>query len=388
MAIAATTGSAANSAVNVASLALPSVTPTTGRDVVVVVALGSTSSSVSSISTSAGSYTSWTLRASKNGTGVRVEIWTAHVTTGAATVFTVNITGGNTTVAAAVEEYSGVSAFGNTGTSSGTDGNMYQKVTTQQTADFVVAALGFVSGAANTLGAKLGTSRQSSIGANAVGVGLYDDTQTVDGSVAVYSQVSTAQNWASAAVELESGGAAVVALDYGDLSGAWSSVTAYVVGNTVLVSGVTYRCILNNTNHTPPNATYWVQQDVPNTQVDRDVRYLNVLEPLFPGGGSGVLDPVPVGQVLQGGTTGTAYSETISVVDGTAPFTFSISAGSLPTSLSLNSSTGVISGTPTVAGTYNFTVKVVDAHSLIGTQAFTIIIAAPAGAGGAFTFIN
>jgi subtilisin family serine protease len=58
---------------------------------------------------------------------------------------------------------------------------------------------------------------------------------------------------------------------------------------------------------------------------------------------------------LPGGTVGTAYSQTLSVA-GTAPITWSISSGSLPTGLSLNSSTGAISGTPTTAGTYNFTV--------------------------------
>lgn len=54
------------------------------------------------------------------------------------------------------------------------------------------------------------------------------------------------------------------------------------------------------------------------------------------------------------------YEETISVegIYGTALYT--LTAGSLPTGLSLNSSSGSISGTPTAAGTFNFTVKVDD----------------------------
>lgn len=39
--------------------------------------------------------------------------------------------------------------------------------------------------------------------------------------------------------------------------GTWSSATAYVVGNVVLLNGQYYTCIENNTNETPPNATYW-----------------------------------------------------------------------------------------------------------------------------------
>ena len=38
----------------------------------------------------------------------------------------------------------------------------------------------------------------------------------------------------------------------------WSSSTAYVSGNRVVAGGVIYSCILANTNHTPPNGTYWV----------------------------------------------------------------------------------------------------------------------------------
>lgn len=38
---------------------------------------------------------------------------------------------------------------------------------------------------------------------------------------------------------------------------AWSGATAYIAGNLVTSGGVTYQCILGNTNQAPPNATYW-----------------------------------------------------------------------------------------------------------------------------------
>lgn len=36
----------------------------------------------------------------------------------------------------------------------------------------------------------------------------------------------------------------------------WSSVTAYVVGNYVVSSGVIYKCTTNNTNSLPPSANW------------------------------------------------------------------------------------------------------------------------------------
>lgn len=76
---------------------------------------------------------------------------------------------------------------------------------------------------------------------------------------------------------------------------------------------------------------------------------------------------------------GTAYSETVSAGGGTSPYTFSLYSGSLPTSTTLNTSTGVISGTPSATGTFNFTLKVTDSTSATGTQAFQIIIASSSG---------
>jgi hypothetical protein len=63
------------------------------------------------------------------------------------------------------------------------------------------------------------------------------------------------------------------------------------------------------------------------------------------------------------GTVGTAYSGTPQATGGTPPYSWSISSGSLPAGLSLSSSTGTISGTPTAAGWTNFSVQVTDSSS-------------------------
>ena len=69
-----------------------------------------------------------------------------------------------------------------------------------------------------------------------------------------------------------------------------------------------------------------------------------------------------------------AYSQTLDVVDGVGPFTWSIISGSLPSGLSLNSSTGEIFGIPTVNGLFNFTVKVNDSRNEFGTKALSIFV--------------
>lgn len=58
---------------------------------------------------------------------------------------------------------------------------------------------------------------------------------------------------------------------------------------------------------------------------------------------------------------GTAYSSGLVATGGTPPNTFSVSAGSLPGGLTINATSGAISGTPTAAGTFAFTAQVIDA---------------------------
>ena len=61
------------------------------------------------------------------------------------------------------------------------------------------------------------------------------------------------------------------------------------------------------------------------------------------------------------------------IIDAT-PFTWTVSSGTLPPGLSL-SSAGTITGIPTAAGTFNFTLRLVDSTGLTATQAKTITIA-------------
>nr|WP_260178781.1 putative Ig domain-containing protein [Xanthomonas cannabis] len=79
---------------------------------------------------------------------------------------------------------------------------------------------------------------------------------------------------------------------------------------------------------------------------------------------------------VPGATRGTAYSQALSASGGTAPYTYAIASGVLPTGLTL-ASNGTLSGTATVEGTFNFTVQATDANSFTGTQAYALTVAGP-----------
>src|SRR5207247_10213424 len=72
---------------------------------------------------------------------------------------------------------------------------------------------------------------------------------------------------------------------------------------------------------------------------------------------------------LPNGTVNASYSVALAATGGVTPYTWSIIGGSLPAGLVLNSSTGVISGTPTSAGSYTFTGQVADSQSPPDTDA-------------------
>jgi Putative Ig domain len=94
------------------------------------------------------------------------------------------------------------------------------------------------------------------------------------------------------------------------------------------------------------------------------------------GGGNTVTVTNPGNQT---GTVGTAVSLQIHATDSASGQTLTYSASGLPTGLSINSSTGLISGTPTTAGTSNVTVTATDTTGASGPASFTWTISSGGG---------
>jgi len=92
------------------------------------------------------------------------------------------------------------------------------------------------------------------------------------------------------------------------------------------------------------------------------------------GVGCGTITLTPA--TLPDGQHGTFYSEALGASGGTAPYTFAVTSGTLPPGLTL-SSAGVLSGTPSAAGTYGFTVTATDDSTCTGSQSYSVNIACP-----------
>ncbi|HYT08988.1 MAG TPA: putative Ig domain-containing protein [Rugosimonospora sp.] len=75
----------------------------------------------------------------------------------------------------------------------------------------------------------------------------------------------------------------------------------------------------------------------------------------------------------QAGTVGAAYSHTLTITGGTAPYVVSLVSGSLPPNLTLSMS-GTIAGTPIANGSWTFVVRAVDGASTIAQVTCSIAI--------------
>jgi hypothetical protein len=85
---------------------------------------------------------------------------------------------------------------------------------------------------------------------------------------------------------------------------------------------------------------------------------------------------------LPAGLVGQAYSAQLAAAGGTPPYTWSIAAGALPPGLAIDANTGLISGAPTAAGTYGFTVQVRDSSNATATKPLALAPPPPSGNAG------
>ena len=87
---------------------------------------------------------------------------------------------------------------------------------------------------------------------------------------------------------------------------------------------------------------------------------------------------IVVSATLLPATVGNSYNAVIAVSGGKAPYTFAVRTGQLPPGLTLNSTTGSISGMPKAPGSYNFAISVTDQSKIAeGVKSFVIAVKGP-----------
>jgi hypothetical protein len=108
----------------------------------------------------------------------------------------------------------------------------------------------------------------------------------------------------------------------------------------------------------------------------------------LPSGGGGGNTVTVTSPGNQTSTVGTAASVPIHASDSASGQTLTYSATGLPAGLSINSSSGLISGTPTTAGTSNVTVTAKDTTGATGSASFTWTVSSSGGCGTANVALN
>ncbi len=86
-----------------------------------------------------------------------------------------------------------------------------------------------------------------------------------------------------------------------------------------------------------------------------------------------ITTPASAGAIT-GGTQNTFYTYTFAA-SGTTPMTWDIPTGTPPTGVSINQSTGVLSGTPTASGDFSFTIRATNGYGSPSAYAVTLHIA-------------
>ena len=154
----------------------------------------------------------------------------------------------------------------------------------------------------------------------------------------------------------------------------------YAYTSSTLPPGLTLNPVTGAITGTPTQSvSYGVNLNVSDSSVLANTAYAYLVLNINPA----VTPPVTVTvgpTTLPAATAEASYSQTVSASGGTSPYSFVVTAGSLPTGLSLSSG-GTLSGTPTATGLFSFTITATDSSTgsgpYSGSSSYNLTVNAP-----------
>lgn len=173
--------------------------------------------------------------------------------------------------------------------------------------------------------------------------------------------------------------------------GEWTRLEVYMKGSTTTTSrdGIVRWWVNGQLGGNYTNFNYsttlneWVWSEtwdgyvnpVPSVEWAHFVDHLHISAPNCGPSGCAAPAYLVITSTLPSARTGTPYSATLTANGGTKPYTWFKESGNLPAGLTLNQSTGVISGTPTCVGRSDFTIRATDASqpAVTTTRSYSII---------------
>jgi methionine-rich copper-binding protein CopC len=374
------------SAVSSVSVAFP--VGNTAANLIVAFVRASTTTQTITLSDSAGNTYSQAVNQAQTTDGHQIAIFYApNIKAGANTV-TATFSASNNHPFLAIYEYSGLSTtnpLDRTAAAQGTTAAASSGATATTTAanELVFAGLGLPSSSTTTVTAGSGFALEQqdtrSTGSRAASE---DQLVSATGTYAGSFTLGAADNWSAVVATFLPPSAppaptvSTTSLPAGTQNAAYSASLAATGGSSPyswsLINGTTLPASLQLNSSTgaitgSPSAigtTNFTVQVIDNNS-NTATKALSI--PVNP-------PPSITTTALANGSPNVGYSAALAASGGTPPLTWSISTGSLPIGLQLNTSTGAISGTPTAGGTADFTAQVTDANGATNSAALSITI--------------
>ena len=160
------------------------------------------------------------------------------------------------------------------------------------------------------------------------------------------------------------------------VSGGSQQFTAYVTGtsNTAVTWSATAGTISSAGLFVAPTTSSNLSVTVTATSVAQSSKHASAAVTVTPQSGVSITTTW-----IPPAVSGSSYSADLSATGGTPPYSWSVTSGALPTGIQLGSSTGLISGTTSQLGNFNFTVQVQDANGKHASQNFVLTVAQSTG---------